>query len=235
MKKIIVYFIIVLCIILIGIVFLKTYLFNTKYSNEDIYKLVQKGIEGMQNMQNVCIERESKTGTNKYYYKENKMKALIMESNEELSASYSIVDLNEEKQYIVSDKKKIITIQKTTNMNKGLQYEVFDRINKQGTNLKRELSYIKDERIEEKDCIFVKEITYYKADDSTFQADSEYDVNIRAYWIEKTTGFVLGAAMIKPTQTTATPETLIKNITFNEVVDSDFNLPNDYTIYDSSK
>ena len=115
-----------------------------------------------------------------------------------------------------------------------MQYEVFDRINANGINLNRELSYIKDEKIEGKDCILVKEITYYKADDGTFQSDNKSDVDIRAYWIEKSTGFVLGAALIKPTQTNATPEVLIKSITFNEVKDSDFNLPIDYEIYDSS-
>ena len=41
--------------------------------------------------------------------------------------------------------------------------------------------------------------------------------------------------MIKPTQTSAAPETLIKNISFNDVVDSDFDLPTDYTIYDTTK
>ncbi len=235
MKKFVVCFIIILFIILFSILFFKIHLSNIKYSNEDIYALVQKGIENMQDMQNVCIERKNDTGVTKYYYKGNKMKTLIMENTEDLLASYSIIDLDKEKQYIVSDKKKIIAVQKSTNLNKGMQYEVFDRINTQGTSLRRELSYIKDENIDEKDCIFVKEITYYKTDDGTFQADSELNVDIRAYWIEKLTGFVLGGAMIKPTQTNATPQVWIKNITFNEVVDSDFDLPTDYEIYDSSK
>ncbi len=235
MKKFVVCFIIILFIILFSILFFKIHLSNTKYSNEDIYALVQKGIGNMQDMQNVCIERKNETGVNKYYYKGNKMKMLIMDNTEDLLASYSIIDLDKEKQYIISDKKKMISVKKSTYLNKGLQYEVFDRINTQGTQLKRELSYIKDENIEGKDCIFVKEITYYKTEDGTFQADSELDVDIRAYWIEKLTGFVLGGAMIKPTQTNATPEVLIKDITFNEVVDSDFNLPIDYEIYDSSK
>lgn len=235
MKKFVVYFVIILFIILFTILFFKIHLSNTKYSNEDIYALVQKGIGNMQDMQNVCIERKNDTGVNKYYYKGNKMKTLIIENTEDLSASYSIIDLDKQKQYIVSDKKKVMTVQKSTNLNKGLQYEVFDRINTQGANVKRELSYIKDEKVEEKNCIFVKEITYYKTDDGTFKADSELNVDIRAYWIEKTTGFVLGTAMIKPTQFNATPEVWIKNITFNEVVDNDFDLPIDYEIYDYSK
>lgn len=235
MKKYVTLIIIVLFIILFGILFFKIYQSNAKYSSEDIYALVQKGIENMQDMQNVCIERKNENGVVKNYYKGNKMKMLVVENTDDSLVSYSITDLNEEKQYIVSDTEKVITIQKATNFNKGLQYEVFDRINTNDINLKRELSYIKDETIEGKDCIFVKEITYYKTDDGSFQPDSELDVDIRAYWIEKSTGFIVGAAMIKPTQTSATPETLIKNITFNEVVDSDFDLPTDYTIYDTTK
>lgn len=236
MKKFVVSFIIILFIILFSILFFKIHLSNTKYSNEDIYALVQKGMENMQDMQNVCIERKNAYALNKYYYKGNKMKALVMQTTNDLSiVSYSIVDLDKEKQYIVSDEKKMISVQKSTYLDKGLQYEVFDRINVKGTDLKRELSYIKEESIDKKDCIFVKEITYSKTDDGTFKSDSETDENIRAYWIEKSTGFVLGTAMIKSSQTNATPEVWIKNITFNEVVDSDFDLPMDYKIYDSSK
>lgn len=234
MKKNVIFFVIALFIILFSILFFRVYQSNPKLSSEDIYALVQKGIENMQDMQNVCIERENETGVSKYYYKGNKMKISIIESTSDSSTSYTITDLDEEKQYIVSDNEKIVTVQNATNFNKGLQYEVFDRINTKGINLKRELSYIKDEKIEGKDCIFVKEITYYKTDDGTFQSDNESDEDIRAYWIEKSTGFVLGATLIKPTQTSATPEVLIKSITFNEVKDSDFNLPIDYEIYDSS-
>ena len=41
--------------------------------------------------------------------------------------------------------------------------------------------------------------------------------------------------MIKPIQTNATPDVWIKNMTFNEVGDSDFDLPVGYPMYESSK
>ncbi len=235
MKKYVTIFIIALFVILFSILFFKIYQSNAKYSSADTYALVQKGIENMQDMQNVCIERKNEYGIFKNYYKGNKMKMSVVENSGNSLFTYSITDLNKEKQYIVSDAEKVITVQKATNFDKGLQYEVFNRINTNDINVKRELSYIKDEKIEEKDCIFVKEITYYKTDDNTFQSDGESNEEIRAYWIEKSTGFVIGAAMIKPTQTSAAPETLIKNISFNDVVDSDFDLPTDYTIYDTTK
>lgn len=232
MKKTVI-FIVLIFIISGGILWI---VFHPKYSSEDLYALVQKGVENMQDMQNVCIVRKNQVSVMKYYYKGNKMKMSVLETTGSNGlVSYAIIDLEKEKQYMVSDIRKFISIQKATNIDKGLQYLVFNEINPKGDNLKRELAYIKDETIEGKDCVFVKEITYYKTEDGSYQSDSELGEDIRAYWIEKSTGFVLGGAMIKPTQTDATPEAWIKSITFNEVKDSDFELPTNYTIYDSTK
>lgn len=232
MKKTVI-FIVLIFIISGGILWI---VFHPKYSSEDLYALVQKGVENMQDMQNVCIVRKNQVSVMKYYYKGNKMKMSVLETTGSNGlVSYAIIDLEKEKQYMVSDIRKFISIQKATNIDKGLQYLVFNEINPKGDNLKRELAYIKDETIEGKDCVFVKEITYSKTEDGSYQSDSELGEDIRAYWIEKSTGFVLGGAMIKPTQTDATPEAWIKSITFNEVKDSDFELPTNYTIYDSTK
>ena len=232
MKKTVI-FIVLIFIISGGILWI---VFHPKYSSEDLYALVQKGVENMQDMQNVCIVRKNQVSVMKYYYKGNKMKMSVLETTGSNGlVSYAIIDLEKEKQYMVSDIRKFISIQKATNIDKGLQYLVFNEINPKGDNLKRELAYIKDETIEGKDCVFVKEITYYKTEDGSYQSDSELGEDIRAYWIEKSTGFVLGGAMIKPTQTDATPEAWIKSITFNEVKDSDFELPTNYTIYDSTQ
>lgn len=229
MKKFVVLVIIIVFVILFGILFFKAYKSN-KYSSENLYSLVQMGIENMHDMQNVCIERENEYGVVKFFYKGNKVKGLY-DGTLDSTLSYSITDLDEGKRYMVLDEKKLIIIQKENSIDKGLQYLVFNYLN----NLNVELSYIKDEKIEGKDCIFVKEITYYKADDGSFQTDSESNEEISAYWIEKLTGFVLGYTTIKPTQTSAIPKVWIKNITFSEVVDSDFNLPTDYTIYNNTK
>ena len=234
MKKFVVYIIIIL-FILFCILFSISHIFNAKYSSEDIYNLVQKGIENMQDMQNVCIERKNEMGLVKFYYKGNKRKLLVMESNEDLSLSYSIVDLDKEKQYNVSDEKKLMFIQNETYFNKGLQYDVFDSISSKGYNFWIELSYIKDEKINEKDCIFVKEVTYNRQEDGTYKSNSDSDEDVHAYWIEKSTGFVLGTAKIKPTQTKATPDAWIYSITFGTVKDSDFDLPTGYTVYDRSE
>ena len=234
MKKVVICIIIIL-FILFCILFSISHIFNTKYSSEDIYNLVQKGIESMQDMQNVCIERRNIVGLTRFYYKGNKKKLLVMESNEDLSLSYGIVDLDKGKQYIVSDEDKSIIISNETNFTKGLQYDVFDSISSKGYNFWIELSYIKDEKINEKDCIFVKEVTYNRQEDGTYKSNSDSDEDVHAYWIEKSTGFVLGTAKIKPTQTKATPDAWIYSITFGTVKDSDFDLPTGYTVYDRSE
>ena len=231
MKKSVIYAVIIILIILFIALFLKMHATNEKYSSEELYNLVQQGTEKMNDMQNVYIERKNPYGATKYYYKGNKMKMVPITPT---SFNYAITDLNKQKQYIIN-KNKLLIIQKATSIYKGVQYDVLDRIANQGKNLKRELSYIKNEKINGKDCIFVKEVTYYQADDGTFISDSESNEDIRSYWIEKSTGFILGAAMIKPTQTEATPESWINNITFNVVEDSDFVLPNGYQIHDTTK
>ena len=230
MKKFVVCLIIIIFVILFGILFFNAYKSN-KYSSENLYTLVQKGIENMHDMQNVYIERENEFGVVEFFYKGNKVKSLPEEKTDSI-LSYSITNLDEGMLYMVSDKEKRIMMRKENYINKGFQYEVFERIDIKGTNLSRELSYIKDEKINGKDCVFVKEVTYYKAEDGTFIADSELEEDVRSYWIEKSTGFVLGGAMIEPAQTSATPEVWIRNITFDVVKDSDFDLPTDYEIYD---
>ena len=233
MKKFVVCIIVIL-LILFCILFSINHIVNKKYSSEDIYNLVKKGIENMQDMQNVCIERRNIAGLTKFYYKGNKKKMLVLESNNNSSLSYSIDDLDEGKQYLVSDEKKCIYISNNDiYITKGMQYDVFDSISSKGYNFWIELSYIKDEKINGKDCIFVKEVTYNRQDDNTYKSNSDSDEDIRAYWIEKSTGFVLGAATIKPTQTSATPDDCwIYSITFGTVKDSDFELPTDYTVYE---
>ena len=232
MKKFVVG-IIILLLILFCILFSISHIFKAKYSSEDIYNLVKKGIENMQDMQNVCIERRNIAGLTRFYYKGNKKKMLVLESNENSSLSYNIVDLDKGKQYTVSDEDKRIIVSNETYFTKGLQYDVFENISSKGNNFWIELSYIKDENINGKDCIFVKEVTYNKQDDNTYKSNSDSDEDIHAYWIEKSTGFVLGATTIKPTQTSAKPDDCwIYSITFGTVEDSDFDLPSNYTVYE---
>ncbi len=99
---------------------------------------------------------------------------------------------------------------------------------------KYKYKYIKDEPLDGKDCIFVKEEIFI-LEDGNYISINEYEPEkkLRAFWIEKSTGFVLGFAPIEPNQTTATPEVIVlRNISWGNVTDSDVevNLPSDYRI-----
>lgn len=109
MKKCIVGFSIVIVLIIGSIAFFKLYVSQPKYSNEEIYALVEKGIQSMQDMQNVCIVRKNWSGVAKFYYKGNKMKSVRLERtmDNNLPNSYCIVDLDEKKQYLISDEKNL--------------------------------------------------------------------------------------------------------------------------------
>ena len=123
-KKFVICFIILLFIILFSILFLKLIPSNIKYSNEDIYALVQKGMGNMHDMQNVYIERNDKTRVHKFYYKGNKMKLLTMEDTDELLLSYSIMDLDKENiiWFLI---RKIIVIKNETSFYKRTTNIVF--------------------------------------------------------------------------------------------------------------
>ena len=97
---------------------------------------------------------------------------------------------------------------------------------------KYEYKYIKDELLDGKDCILVKEEIFDLEKGNYINInDYEPEKEMRAFWIEKSTGFILGLGPIKSAQTTATPETImLRNISFGNVVDSDFDLPSDYKI-----
>ncbi len=230
-KKIVILVVIIILIILLSIIVIfKKNIYNKKYSNEDIYILVKKGVNNMQNLQNVCIERKNNMEVIKYCYKGNKMKKIIKESNKNIIFSYSITDLDKGMEYVVLDDDKSIFTQKTNYLYKGLQFDVLNRIEPSDRGQRIELSYIKDENISGKDCIFVKEVIYYKNEDGSFETSDELDDEVKAYWIEKETGFILGGVMISPDEKESEPEFWLTSIEFDCVTDDEFNLPEGYKL-----
>ncbi len=105
--------------------------------------------------------------------------------------------------------------------------------NNSSNNKKYEYTYLKDEQLEGKDCILVKEDVFYPVD-GEYAHISEIISNrkLRVFWIEKSTGFILGGSSTSDTSNidNITPETIIRNIAIGNVVDSDFELPKDYKI-----
>lgn len=105
--------------------------------------------------------------------------------------------------------------------------------NNSSSNIKYEYTYIKDEQLEGKDCILIKQDIFYLVDGKyTHISKITPEKQLRVFWIEKSTGFVLGASSTtNPNKNdNITPEMIIRNIYTGNVIDSDFELPKDYKI-----
>ena len=208
---------------------------NAKYSHNDIVDLLNKGL---QSMDNISFDRTNTNGIVTYYYKQDKKKMVSHYSD-----IYSIE--KDGKTYMISKEKKTMVV-KTNNTLDGydvrtgsLQCDALDieRVNKNNNNnndYRYEYVYIKDEELENKDCIFVKEAKYYL--DSKKYVDNflESRNGIPVYWIEKSSGMVIGAGFMESGKKTATPQAVIYNIKYGEVTDDMFNdmenIPSDYQI-----
>lgn len=238
MKKIIPSLVIIILILLIVIGLIVWKMNSPKYSYDDVANLLLKGVESMNNMNNVTFEMKNPQIGAKYYYKENKMKMELMYSSDsEMSLTSNIINLNEGKQYAISEKNKFIGIQDATSIDKGIQYQVARYLENRNTPnypYKYEYRYIKDELLDGKDCILVEEI-HYKLDGDKYVNENKTNLEKKVYyyWIEKTTGIIIGYNRVEPNQDTVSAYTIITNITFGNVKDSDFELPTgDYMIYE---
>lgn len=202
---------------------------TTKYSHSDIVTLINKGAQAMNNMENVSFEKETKTGIVKHYYKGNAMKNVSISAGKNITI---ITNLEKGKKYVISEEdKKIFVSNDATTIDKGIQYECLQRANtNSNSNYKYEFVYIKDEKIDNKDCIFIKEKILYKKNNEYVELSNNPEDNTCVYWIEKSTGFVIGVGIMKLDESTATPYSIIKNIKLGEVTDSDFELPSNYEI-----
>lgn len=202
---------------------------NLKYSSEDIKNLILKGWEKLDNMNNVSYETISEYGTGHFYYKGTKMK--FQQPND---PSYSITDLIKKKTYLVDTDKKRIIVSDSASSFSILQQQLVNSIESVDTSpysLKHEYLYVKDEVLDGKDCIFVEEVTFVKKDGSYINVNKEYpEEEVFAFWLEKSTGLIIGRTTILPGQKSANVYKLLTNISFGTVKDSDFELPSDYEI-----
>lgn len=234
MKKFIVYVLTLVMIVLLAVVVKN--ISKTKYSHNDIKNLIAKGLENMDNMNNVYFKKEGETGDVKYYYKGDKMKMVIVNSTvSESKLSSAITNLKEGKQYYIREEQKIILITKDTMIFKGIQNETLEMLEiKPASKYQYELEYIRDEKIDNKDCIFAKELIFLKDTKEYHDVAHNSEGDVPVYWIEKSTGFIRGVALMKTGENKATPETLIKDIQVGNVTDSEFELPTDknYEIID---
>ena len=226
MKKIIIIIVIVVLIITL----LKNFT-TTKYSHDDIIALIKKG---MQNMDNVSFDSEDEIETVHYYFKGNNKKMV--------SSNIITITLENKKTYMIDQMAKIIGYSMGSSYRvTGVQADALsiEEMNKELTpedNFRYEFVYIKDEKIENKNCIFVKKCRFY-TDTNKYNDYIDYSyspkVKVPVYWIEKSTGFVIGTGLMKPGKNKAKPQTIIKNMKFGEVTDDVFELPTDYFMFEN--
>lgn len=216
----------VVCIIAISVVIFLKNITTTKYSNDDIVALINKGID---NMDNISFDEESKYGTTNYYFKGNNKKIIdpnFIHINQENDGNY-LLDVNG-KRLPISPSINIYSIPQYAalvrqELNNDYRYKDKDKF-------RYEFVYVKDDKLENKDCIFVRECVFVIENKEYIDYLDMSKDKIPVYWIEKSTGFIIGSGFMDPGKDKATPETIIKNIKCGEVTDDMFEMPNNYKL-----
>ena len=184
----------------------------------------------------VYLEKDNGNGLVHCYFKGNNSKMVVQ------SDSSVYINLESGKKYMINRDKKVMFITESPNLiKKGIQDDVLyiEKPNKDDAykdKFRYEFVYIRDEKIDNKDCIFVKEREYNLETKEYNDVSYNSKNDVPTYWIEKSTGFVIGAALMEAGKDTATPQTMVTNIKLGEVTDDMFNdmleLPNDYKVFE---
>ncbi len=230
MKKVVIAIIITMLIAISFVFIFITFKNNKsiKYSHNDIVNLINKGL---QSMDNISFTKTNKEGTTVYYYKQGKIKMLSS-----TSSRYIFIEKDGKNYGIDKEKKFLIISPKSLIINGGLQYDTLniERLNSKLTeedNFRYEFVYIRDEKLDNKNCIFVKESQYY-IDTKKYSNRADANGDTIVYWIDKSTGMVIGGGFMQSGKNTAEPNVIISNIEFDGVSDDIFNdmdnLPSDY-------
>lgn len=233
MKKLIAIIIIVFIIILV-----KNFT-ATKYSHSEIVALINKGIQNMDNISYEVI-KDKGNQTVKHYFKESSWKMVGKNGN------FISIALEGKKTYLIDKEKKIMFIypdkvpfvKKRGLQDDALLIEDFNSSPLHKDQYRYEFAYIRDEKIDNKDCILVKERIYYIETKKYMDNIDNSEGKVRVFWIEKSTGFVIGAAYMDAGKDTATPQSIIKNIKCGEVTDDIFNymyeISDDYNVFENA-
>lgn len=198
---------------------------SSTYSDEEIKALILKGKDNLNNMENVYYEIwYGNQFSNKLYYKGTKLKRELYSplSPQEKIRILLIIDGKKYDIYYNPDG-ILISNANSREIDYGFQVVPIE----QATSSVYEFSYLKDEKLDEKDCIVVK-ATYHG--ESNYMENSQERKGFETYWLEKSTGFVIGEGRFQPNEDKLTLETSYKNISLGTVQDSDFEIPAGYTV-----
>lgn len=193
---------------------------SSTYSDEEIRALILKGKNNLNNMENVYYEWGLKEPFTKIYYKGNKMKRDIFYASSPNEKGHTFMILAG-KEYSIDHKGKNIHVSNSSGIDYGFQTVLVNALKSTGS-YKSEFVYLRDEVLDNKDCILVKDINRVQFFSKT--------TDLYVYWIEKSTGFMIGDGEIQANEDTPKLRALNKNISIGTVQDSDFEIPTGYNI-----
>lgn len=198
---------------------------SSTYSNEEIKELILKGKDNLNNMQNIYYEKWGVNYLfNKFYYKDSKTKRELYGLTPPNVMLTSTITIDEKEYYLFHDSKEMRI---STYTSQDVDYGFEDSIIEEASSSLYEFTYLGDEILDEKDCILVKSI--YQSTSSTLKKLLE-KTGLPVYWVEKSTGFLIGDGNMHSNEDAPTLQTIYKNISFGTVQDSDFEIPAGYTV-----
>lgn len=200
---------------------------SSTYSNEDIEKLILKGQETLSKVENAYYEKHTEYDYMTYYHKNPREKIEIylkpspFTTVKEITKKRTyLTNLDANIEYTYNHDMKTRDSDKAVSIDISFQSILTSLLN--SPSYQTEFIYVKDEELEGKDCIFVKAFRY---DKKTGELKVNRDGLIDSYWIEKSTGFFVGASKIHPEGNSSIPTVVIRNLSFGTVKDSDFAEP----------
>lgn len=220
MKKVFIFLAIVVVFIAIIMLFFickSNFSSEKKYSDEEVKSLIYKGFDNLENIyfeQYYIVNNEF---DRKVYYYKDKTKHIGKVNSREIE-SLNFNDLK--KRYVIShEEKNILEIENSSVYPKSILDFCKEDFEK-GLYIYK---YIRDEKYDDKDCILVKGY-----DVSEEKNDNEWQYPV--YWLDKETGIPLcvGNYNIKTGETE--PIMYVKNIKIGGLSDSDFKIPEGYTV-----
>ncbi len=216
---------------------------TAKYTDKDIEDLVLKGVEnynGHQSFSYDLVENsKGNTYTRRFFHKGQKEKIVVTADTRSHSSTGFSVIATDKKRYSVSPKDKLILWEESSETNTPvisfLQSDllhIIDTRNNGNHNTRTTFRYIREEKLEGKDCIVISVDVFYSYD-GTYVKDSSDGRPHSVYWIEKSTGFLLGASQVEPDEQekNLTPQLILKDLTFGEIPDKEFEVPTEKDVY----
>lgn len=192
---------------------------EVKYDDKTIKELLNKGHLNMQNFYAEVYDTKSSSLIKSIYIKDNMTKVKTTDEG------YILTDLSLEKSYVVNIKGKKIKEIDLKNSFKELldKYSLF--VPKADLSENTKYEYIREEKYQDKDCILIKRFLIDSSTGNELESQTS-----RVYWIEKSTGYLIGIGDMDKDDNTIIENVYYNNIKINELQDSEFEIPKNFVV-----